>query len=62
MVLGMGRRFSETTANELCAPPIGRHRYRGHYCGRYRGCHLENDAFPEGISLKNISHDIYHTL
>ena len=58
MVLGMGRRFSETTANELCAPPSGRHRYRG----RYRGRHLENDAFPEGISLKNISHDIYHTL
>ena len=58
MVLGMGRRFSETTANKLCAPPIGRHRYRG----RYRGRHPENDAFSEGISWKKNSHDICHTL
>ena len=62
MHLGMGRRFSETTANKLCAPPIGRHRYRGRYRGSYRGRHPENDAFPEGISWKKISHDIYHTL
>ena len=52
MHLGMGRRFSETTANKLCAPPIGRHRYRGRYRGSYRGRHPENDAFPEGISWK----------
>ena len=54
MVLGMDIRSSKTTANKLGTPPSG-------LFGPHRGRHLENNAFPEGISSKHFFSMLFST-